>query len=328
WKCVSVGASKSSKTRSSSEIRAAPPRTAALADGGSTQPSAQTNLLPPPQTQALPRMPWRHLIFPVKGSTYIDPQLVTLPAPPTPPVTTLATMQSFLGTKGNTPASPMCADSIPNITLERLVDLLGKKRPLGSTIFPPSHVTREMPHHEFVRRVTADRGIAREARLDAVLSKDLEPWSLTSSTSATEDALKAAHTEDQNEEVLDEANIARLSLLFQGDELNDLRRPSASPPQVQARPRHGQRLLTARQRSASSSPGPHRHCSLAILLRARNILLRHLLQGRGLRERVRHLPPAGVDSSQVKAQGATTTTCTCSPSSITRCRKGAVLLLM
>ena len=40
WKCVSGGASKSSKTRSSSEIRAAPPRTGVLVDGGSTKPSA------------------------------------------------------------------------------------------------------------------------------------------------------------------------------------------------------------------------------------------------------------------------------------------------
>ncbi|KAJ1466889.1 hypothetical protein T484DRAFT_1921976, partial [Baffinella frigidus] len=81
-----------------------------------------------------------------------------------------------------------------------------------------------------------------------------------------------------------------------------LRLPSAAPPQVRARRRHGQRLLTARRCSVSSSPGPHRHRSLAILLRARNILLRHLLHGRGLREFVRHLPPVGVDARQVKAQ--------------------------
>ncbi|KAJ1482266.1 hypothetical protein T484DRAFT_1747712 [Baffinella frigidus] len=149
-------------------------------------------------------MPWRHLIFPVDGGTYIDPQLVTPPAVP----------------------------------VKRLVDLQGKNRPLGSTIFPPTHLTSEMPHHEFVRRVSAERQIAREARLDAVLSNDLKPWSFTSSTSATEDAPKAAHNEDQNQEVLDEeilqSNITRLSLIFQGDELNDIlaasaatRRPSA-----------------------------------------------------------------------------------------------------
>jgi len=77
--------------------------------------------------------------------------------------------------------------------------------PTSSTIRPSTQLTSEMPHHEFVRRASAERRIAREARLDAVLSKDHEPWSFTSSTSATEDAPKAPHTEDQNEEVLDEA---------------------------------------------------------------------------------------------------------------------------
>ncbi|KAJ1482267.1 hypothetical protein T484DRAFT_1898006 [Baffinella frigidus] len=179
-------------------------------------------------------MPWRHLIFPVDGGTYIDPQLVTPPAAPTQPAITVATMQSFLGTTGNTPASLTCADSIPHIPREWLLDLQGKNRPLGSTIFQLTHLTSEMPHHEFVRRVSAERQIAREARLDAVLSNDLKPWSFTSFTSATEDAPKAAHNEDQNEEVLDEeilqSNITRLSLIFQGDELNDILAASAAIP--------------------------------------------------------------------------------------------------
>jgi len=153
-------------------------------------------------------MPWRHLIFPVDGGTYIDPQLVTPPAVP----------------------------------VKRLLDLQGKNRPLGSTIF-------EMPHDEFVRRVSAERQIAREARLDAVQSKDLRPWSFTSFTSATEDAPKAAHTEDYNEEVLDEeilqSNITRLSLIFQGDELNDILAASAAIPPPLRRSGRGAAMVSA-----------------------------------------------------------------------------------
>lgn len=157
-------------------------------------------------------MPWRHLIFPVDGGTYIDPQLVTPPAVP----------------------------------VKRLLDLQGKNRPLGSTIFPPVHLTSEMPHTEFIRRVSAERHTGREARLDAVLSKDLEPWSFTS---ATEDASKAVHTEDQHEEVLDEkilqANIARLSLIFHGDELNDILAASAAIPPPLRRSGRGAAMVSA-----------------------------------------------------------------------------------
>jgi hypothetical protein len=145
-------------------------------------------------------MPWRHLIFPVDGGTYIHPQLVIPPTAPTLPAT-------FLGTTGNTPASPTCAKYIPLIPLQRLVDM-------------------------FARLACAERRIAREARLDALLSNDLEPASSTS-TSSSQAAPEAEHNEDQNEEVLDEKiihlSITRLSRIFQSDELNDILAAAAAP---------------------------------------------------------------------------------------------------
>jgi len=117
--------------------------------------------------------------------------------------------------------------------------------PTSSTIRPSTQLTSEMPHHEFVRRASAERRIAREARLDAVLSKDHEPWSFTSSTSATEDAPKAPHTEDQNEEVLDEAV---------GTHADCFRRPvnaPSHPPLLD-----GARATTSRRVLATSTPMP------------------------------------------------------------------------
>ncbi|KAJ1477863.1 hypothetical protein T484DRAFT_1905574 [Baffinella frigidus] len=87
-----------------------------------------------------------------------------------------------------------------------------------------------MPHLK--RRVCPARRIARQALLDAVL--DAEPWSSTSSTSATQDAPKTAHNEDQADEVLDEEilhhSIGKLSLTFQSSSLRDILAASAAPP--------------------------------------------------------------------------------------------------
>ncbi|KAJ1485605.1 hypothetical protein T484DRAFT_3632272 [Baffinella frigidus] len=204
-------------------------------------------------------MPWRHMIFPVNEQRRkMDDDV-----------------RAMKKKANNDAVLAWCADSIPHTPLERLVDLLDKDGLLGSTIFPSTHQTSEMPHHEFIRRVSAERQIAREARLDAVLSNDLEPWSFTSSTAAAEDAPKTAHNEDQNEEFLDEeilqSNITRLSLIFQGDELNEILAPSAaqSPPPrrsvrgaamvsvcagaaLQARPAH---IVTDRSPASSCAHG-------------------------------------------------------------------------
>ncbi|KAJ1484609.1 hypothetical protein T484DRAFT_1796414 [Baffinella frigidus] len=174
-------------------------------------------------------MPWRHLIFPanpVAGSTYLDPQLVIPPAAPTLPATTVAT---FLGTKGNTPASPTCDNSIPIIPLERLVDL-------------------------FVRLACVERRIARKARIDTML----EPASFTPCAYATQDAPEAAQNDDdQNEEVLDEeilqSKISRLSLIFQGDELSDILAAAASPPPPLLRSGRGAAMVSVCSPNASVS---------------------------------------------------------------------------
>ncbi|KAJ1466706.1 hypothetical protein T484DRAFT_1860941 [Baffinella frigidus] len=89
-----------------------------------------------------------------------------------------------------------------------------------------------MPSLKFARRVPAERRIVRQALLDAVL--DAEPWSSTSSTSATQDSLKTAHNEDQADEVLDAEilhhSIGKLSLTFQSSSLRDILAASAAPP--------------------------------------------------------------------------------------------------
>ncbi|KAJ1479771.1 hypothetical protein T484DRAFT_1812972 [Baffinella frigidus] len=90
-----------------------------------------------------------------------------------------------------------------------------------------------MTHLEFARRVPAERRITRQALLDAMLVH-VEPWSFTSSTSATQDAPNAAHNENQAEEVLDEEilhdSIRKLSLTFQSSSLRDILAASAAPP--------------------------------------------------------------------------------------------------
>ncbi|KAJ1476301.1 hypothetical protein T484DRAFT_3642832 [Baffinella frigidus] len=115
----------------------------------------------------------------------------------------------------DTPRSPPCsADQAPIIR-------------------PSTHLTSKMTDHEFIRRVSSERRIAREALLDAVLS-DKEPWSCIASSSTPEDALEAAHTEDQIEAVLEErilhSNITRLSRTFHGSSLLDIFAACTGPP--------------------------------------------------------------------------------------------------
>ena len=83
------------------------------------------------------------------------------------------------------------------------------------------------------RHVRAERRIARQSLLDAVLIQ-AEPWSFTPFTSATQDPPKAIHQEVFDQEILDEqilqSNIRRLSLAFQSSSLRDIFAASAAPP--------------------------------------------------------------------------------------------------
>jgi len=91
-----------------------------------------------------------------------------------------------------------------------------------------------MPHNDFVRLPSAERRIARQALLDAVLSQDFEQCALTCSTSAAQDTPEAAHNENQSEEVLAgkiiHQSMRNLSFIFQSDELSDILTASAAPP--------------------------------------------------------------------------------------------------
>ncbi|KAJ1479295.1 hypothetical protein T484DRAFT_1814801 [Baffinella frigidus] len=87
-----------------------------------------------------------------------------------------------------------------------------------------------MTPHEFARLASVEQRIAQEARLDAVLSKDFEPASFTSSTSTTQDAPEAAHNEEVLAEKILHHSITRLSLIFQSDEIIDIVAASAAPP--------------------------------------------------------------------------------------------------
>ncbi|KAJ1482572.1 hypothetical protein T484DRAFT_3636062 [Baffinella frigidus] len=98
------------------------------------------------------------------------------------------------------------------------------------TIRPSTLLTRKMTPHEFDRLSSAERRIAREARIDVVLSNDFEPWSFAPHSSATEDAPKAAHNEEVLAEKILHHSITRLSLIFQSDELSDIVAATAAPP--------------------------------------------------------------------------------------------------
>ena len=66
--------------------------------------------------------------------------------------------------------------------------------------------------------------------LDAVLGKDLEPWSFAPRSSTTEDASEAADNEDVIDEKILQSKIKMLSLAFDSDELSDMLAASAAPP--------------------------------------------------------------------------------------------------
>jgi hypothetical protein len=75
-----------------------------------------------------------------------------------------------------------------------------------------------------------ERRIAREALLDAVLGKDLEPWSFAPRSTTTQAASEAADNEEVVDEQVLQSKIKMLSLAFDSDELNDMLAASAAPP--------------------------------------------------------------------------------------------------
>ncbi|KAJ1476302.1 hypothetical protein T484DRAFT_3113143, partial [Baffinella frigidus] len=115
----------------------------------------------------------------------------------------------------------------PRISRLALLTANGAQHP---PVHPPHTQDLKMTYHEFARLASVERRIAREARLDAVLSKDFEPASFTFSTSATQDAPEAAHNEEVLAEKILHHSITRLSLIFQSDELSDIVAASAAPP--------------------------------------------------------------------------------------------------
>ena len=97
---------------------------------------------------------------------------------------------------------------------------------------------------EFVRCIVFERRFAREALLDAMLGKDLDPWPFAPRSSTMQDASEAADNEDVIDEKILQPNFEKLSIAFDSDELSEMLAASAAAPPPLRRSGRGAAMIS------------------------------------------------------------------------------------